>query len=275
MKNFIPKIIGFFINLIGVFTPKIAAKLAILLFSTPKKGKITPKESAYLKAANQEQIFFQNISINTYHWKGDKDTILLAHGWESNTFRWKDLIEELKVLNYNIIAMDAPGHGASTGKTFNAIMYADCINVVVKKFNIQTIIGHSVGGMATVFFQYKYQIKSIEKLVLLGAPANFTGVLNRYADMMGYSNRVIKALDDYILKHYNNLPEYFAPSVFSKEISVKGLIIHDEKDRIIPFNDGLKFKENYVNANFLATTGFGHGLKSKPVYQNILDFLND
>ncbi|SFC81514.1 alpha/beta hydrolase [Algibacter pectinivorans] len=275
MKNLIPKCIGFFINVIGIIAPKYAAKLAILLFSTPKKGKIKPKELEYLKDASQEEISFENITITTYHWKGEKDTILLAHGWESNTFRWKDLIEELRVLNYNIIALDAPGHGASSGKTFNAILYADCINVVVKKFNIQTIIGHSVGGMATVFFQHKYQLKSIEKLVLLGAPANFTGVLSRYADMMGYSKRVIKAIDQHILKHYNNLPEYFTPSVFIKEISAKGLIIHDEKDRIIPFNDGIKFKENYANANFIATTGFGHGLKSKPVYQNILDFLND
>ena len=53
-----------------------------------------------------------------------------------------------------------------------------------------------------------------------------------------------------------------------------GLIIHDKKDRIIPYKDGLKFKQNYHNAKFISTKGFGHGLKSDVVYNHILEFLN-
>ena len=274
MSEFLPKIIGAFINLIAYFSPKLSAKLAIDLFSTPQKGKTTPKESEYLETAVQDYIQFENITIKTYNWKGNKDTVLLAHGWESNSFRWKDLITLLQKENYNIIALDAPAHGNSGGKYFNALLYSECINLVVKKFDVHTIIGHSVGGMATIFFQHKYQLKSIQKLVLLGAPADFIGVFDRYESMMGYNKRVSKALKKYVLKHYNHLPEYFSPAIFSKDILAKGLIIHDKKDRIIPYKDGLKFKQNYTNATFIATKGYGHGLKSERVYQHILDFLN-
>lgn len=273
MKNYLPKIIGAFVNFLVYLSPKRAAKLAIDLFSTPRKGRTTPIESEYLKTALQGNIQFEGISIKTYHWKGNKETILLAHGWESNSFRWKDLIELLKNQNYNIVALDAPAHGSSSGKFFNAILYSECINLVVKKFNVHTIIGHSVGGMATVFFQHKYQIRSIERLVLLGAPADFLGVFNRYESMMGYNKRVSEALKSHVLKHFGHLPEYFSPAEFSKDIIAKALIIHDKKDRIIPYKDGLKFKQNYVNSKFIATTGFGHGLKSGIVYQHILDFL--
>jgi pimeloyl-ACP methyl ester carboxylesterase len=274
MSEFLPKTIGAFINLIAYFSPKFSAKLAIDLFSTPQKGKTTSKESEYLETAVQDYIQFENITIQTYNWKGNKDTVLLAHGWESNSFRWKDLITLLQKENYNIIALDAPAHGNSGGKYFNALLYSECINLVVKKFDVHTIIGHSVGGMATVFFQHKYQLKSIQKLVLLGAPADFIGVFDRYESMMGYNKRVSKALKKYVLKHYNHLPEYFSPAIFSKDILAKGLIIHDKKDRIIPYKDGLKFKQNYTNATFIATKGYGHGLKSERVYQHILDFLN-
>lgn len=274
MSNYLPKLIGALINFIGFISPKFAAKLAIDLFSTPKKGKITTEEAEYLKTAIQDDVPFENILIKTYHWKGEKETILLVHGWESNSFRWKDLIEQLKSQNYNIVALDAPGHGASEGRLFNAILYAGCINLVVKKFDISTIIGHSVGGMASVFFQHKYQLESIEKLVLLGAPADFVGVFSRYENMMGYNKRVSKALKSYVLKKYKHPPEYFSPAVFSKDIKAKGLIIHDKKDRIIPYKDGLKFKQNYTNSEFIATKGFGHGLKSEKVYNHILDFLN-
>jgi len=273
MKTYVPKIIGACINLIAYISPKFAAKFAMDLFSTPRKGKTTFEESEYLKSADQDTVQIDDISIKTYHWKGKNNSILLAHGWESNAFRWKILIEHLKIQNYNIVMLDAPAHGSSSGKFFNAILYSECIHLVVKKFYIQTIIGHSVGGMATVFFQYKYQLKSIEKLVLLGAPSDFTGVFNRYKNMMGYNKRVSKALRAYVLKHFGYLPEYFSPATFSKDITAKALIIHDRKDRIIPYQDGLKFKQNYANSKFITTEGFGHGLKSEIVYQYILEFL--
>ena len=274
MEKIIPKIIGTVINFISYFSSKYAAKLALDLFSTPKKGKTSPKAETYLKTAIHGYVKFEDLSIKTYHWKGEKSTILLAHGWESNSYRWKDLIEILKQKKHNIVSLDAPAHGNSDGKLFNALLYAECINLVVKKFNPQTIIGHSVGGMATIFFQHKYQIKSIDKLVLLGAPADFVGIFNRYELMMNYNKRVSKALENYILKHFNHLPEYFSSANFSKKITQRGLIIHDKKDRIIPYKDGLKFKQNYTNATFIATKGFGHGLKSNLVYNHILDFLN-
>ena len=78
----------------------------------------------------------------------------------------------------------------------------------------------------------------------------------------------------YVLKHYNHLPEYFSAANFSKEITAKGLIIHDKKDRIIPFKDALKYKENYKNSELISTRGLGHGLKSEQVYTHILEFLN-
>jgi pimeloyl-ACP methyl ester carboxylesterase len=275
MNNYIPKILGSLINFIAYFSSKRAAKIAIDLFSTPRKGRITPQESDYLKSAIQSDVSFEDTLIKTYHWRGEKETVLLVHGWESNSFRWKDLITLLQKENYNIVALDAPAHGASGGKFFNALLFAECINLVAKKFKVNTIIGHSVGGMSTVFFQYKYQLKHIERLILLGAPADFLGVFSRYESMMGFNKRVSKALEDYVLKKYNNLPEYFSPFIFSKEITAKGLIIHDKKDRIIPYKDGLKFKQNYNNATFIATKGYGHGLKSERVYQHILNFLNN
>jgi len=274
MNTYLPKIIGGTINFTSYFSSRFAAKLAIDLFSMPKKGKIQPEESEYLNSATQCQVLCDIRSIKTYNWKGDKETILLAHGWESNSFRWMDLIESLRPLNYNIIALDAPAHGASSGKLFNALLYAECIKMVVEKFNVHTIVGHSVGGMASVFFQHKYQIKSIEKLVLLGAPADFIGVFSRYENMMGYNKRVSKALENEVLKKYNHLPEYFAPANFSKEIQAKGLIIHDKKDRIIPYEDAQLFANRFKNSELITTKGFGHSLIDESLTPKIIEYIN-
>ncbi len=274
MNKYIPKIIGAFINFIGFFSSKYAAHLSVTLFSSPKKGKTKSNEAGYLKEAIQEDVLCNDLLIKTYRWSGNKETVLLAHGWESNSYRWKDLISILTKLDYNIIALDAPAHGGSLGKRFDAILYSECIYVVAKKFNTSTIIGHSVGGMATVYSQYNYQMQFIKKLVLLGAPSNFEGVFQRYIDMMGYNKKVSKAMDNYILKKFNYLPEYFSMANFSKNFTAKGLLIHDEKDKIIPFQDGLDYKANYSNSKFISTTGLGHGLKSEIIYNHIISFLD-
>lgn len=274
MNKYLPKIIGFFLNIVSYIAPQYAAKIAVQIFSTPQTGKLTSIETEYLKSAIQEDIIYNKFHIKTYHWKGKKDTILLAHGWESNTYRWKDLIDLLKTHDYNIIALDAPAHGASGNKTFNALLYSECICKVVQRFNASIIIGHSVGGMSSVFFQYNYKLPYVEKLVLLGTPANFLGVLKHYVIMMGYSKRVITSINQYITKHFNHPPEYFSASNFSKDIAIKGLIIHDKKDRIISYKDGLLFKQNYTNSKFIDTKGFGHALKSDKIYQYILEFIN-
>lgn len=274
MKYFI-KSIGILINFTSFFLPEYAAHIAITLFSTPRKGSIKKNEIAFLKTAIQEDFSYKNISIKTYRWPGNRDTVLLAHGWESNSYRWKPLIEFLKPLEYNIIALDAPAHGNSGNKTFNALLYSECINTVSKKFDASIIIGHSVGGMASIFSEYNNRNSATKKLVLLGAPADFSGVFKRYILMMGYNKKVSEAMNQHVLKHYNHLPEYFSAANFSRNIKAKGLIIHDKKDNIIPYSDGLNFKKNYTNSKFISTKGLGHGLKSNVVYSHISDFLNN
>lgn len=274
MKKYFIKIVGYYINLISFFSPKYAAKLAIDLFSKPLKGRLNETQEHYLGSAIQEEVTHQNISIRTYCWKGKKGPILLAHGWESNAYRWKDLIEILRSLDYTIIALDAPGHGNSSGKLFNAILYSECIYMVAKKFEVNAIVGHSVGGTASIFSQYKNQLESIDKMILLGAPADFIGVFERYETMMGYNKRVSRAMAQFVLRKYNHLPEYYSAANFSKEINAKILVVHDKKDRIIPYTDGLKFKKNYEKVQFIGTKGFGHGLKNDIVHNHIIDFLN-
>ena len=271
--SIIPKIIGLKINAISYISPKIAGHLALTLFSTPLKGKIKEHESSFLNTASKKALNYNNFSVMTYRWLGHKKTILLVHGWESNAARWKPLIENLKAQNYNIIALDAPAHGQSGSKRFNAILYSEFINVVANRFTPDIIIGHSVGGMATVFYQHKYQNPDIQKLVLLGAPSNFTDVFKRYIKMMGYNTKVDNRMAQIVLEKYGHLPDYFSAAKFSKAINTQGLIIHDERDRIIPFSDAKHFEKYYSNSKLISTQGFGHSLNNDTITAYINTFI--
>ncbi len=274
MNKYLPKIIGSSINAISFISTPLAVQLAFQLFSRPQKGKTKKSDTKFLNSATQKQLFYQDTSIMTYQWVGKKETILLVHGWESNSYRWKKLIGLLKDLDYNIIALDAPAHGRSGGKLFNAVLYSEFIHIVSKTYHPSIVIGHSVGGIATMLSQFKYQIASVKKLVLLGAPSNFTGIFLRYKNLMGYNDKVSNGIDQFVLTHFNHLPSYYHIANFSEKIKAKSLIIHDKDDKIIPYSDALDYEKHYKNATLVSTTGLGHGLKSDEIHDYILDFIN-
>ena len=275
MASIFVKLVGTYLNSLSYISKTYAADKALKLFSKPRKGQITETQSEFLKTAIQETIQYESYKIMTYRWPGNKKTILLVHGWESNSGRWKPLVNHLKEKDYNIIALDAPAHGNSGSELFNALLYSEFIHVVAKKFQPSIIIAHSVGGMAAVFFQNKYQLKIIQKLVLLGAPSNFKDILKRYTDMLGYNQRVTEQLNNIIVERFGATPESFSTAKHIKTINSKGLIIHDENDTIIPYGDALHIKNSFNNSKLISTKGLGHSLNHKTVTLQISEFIDN
>ena len=200
---------------------------------------------------------------------------MLAHGWESNASRWSYILDDLLKQKYNVILLDGPAHGISDGKQFNAILYSEFINVVANAYKPEVLIGHSVGGMASVFCMHNHQLDFINKMVLLGAPAHFTGVFTRYKTMMGYNHRISEGLDRIVLERFGKPTDYFSAANFTTVINAKGLIIHDKKDKIIPYEDALLFANRYKNSELITTSGFGHSLRDKSITPPIIKFINN
>tara|TARA_B110000967_G_scaffold204131_1_gene246080 strand:- start:1530 stop:2357 length:828 start_codon:yes stop_codon:yes gene_type:complete len=274
MKTLIPKLIGTLINFIGFFSGAYASILALQLFSKPRGGQLTTNGKLFLDSATKETLFYDDLPIQTYQWKGTKETILLAHGWESNSSRWRSEIEKLHKEGYNIIALDGPAHGGSGSDTFNAILYSEFINVVCQKFQPSVFLGHSVGAMAVIFFLQKQTYHAAQKIVLLGAPSAFTGIMERYKEMMGYTAKIDKGIDHQIKLKFGHLPSYFSTANFVKNIDAKGLIVHDKKDPIIPYQDALDIELQFKNARLISTEGLGHSLKGDFIMTEIIKFLS-
>lgn len=274
MSSFVIKSIGNALNATSLVSSKYAVKKALTLFATPRKGKYSEAQIKITDTASFKALHYDNLNIATYRWAGKGKTILLAHGWESNASRWNYILKDLTAQNYNIIALDAPAHGNSSGRQFNALLYSEFIAVVAKQFQPEILIGHSVGGMASVFSLYNHDLNSVQKIILLGAPAHFTGVFSRYKEMMGYNNRISRGLDKMVLERYGNPIDYFSAANFTKSIDANGLIIHDKKDLIIPFEDAQLFANRFKGSELIATSGFGHSLIDPSLTPQIIAFIN-
>lgn len=279
MKKMLSKIIpiayGAYFNVLSVFSTKTAAKKAFYLFCTPRKGKVLLHQKEFLNNAKKEVVTTANIDLQVYQWPGEKETILLLHGWESNVFRWRNLIGYLTKENYNIIAFDAPAHGNSTGTVLHVPIYTEVAQALITKYQPKHIIGHSVGGMTTLYNNYKYNNTFVEKLVILGAPSEFYTILKNYKAMLKFNNAVFNSLKEFIFEKFNFLPEDFSISEYAKQNTKKGLLVHDRLDLIAPCSDSELVHKNWTTSKLLVTEGYGHSLHQDEVSNAVLSFLKE
>ncbi|MBP6183055.1 alpha/beta fold hydrolase, partial [Flavobacterium sp.] len=233
------KSIGSYINLMSFIAPKKATQMAHSYFSEPRKGKFTiDKLPKTLQGAHSETIQHNDDVIQTYIWKGNETIILLIHGWESNSSRWKKMLPYLKKSGSTIIAIDGPAQGLSNGKEFTVPKYAEFMDVVAKKYQPHHIIGHSMGGQTSLYYQYKYQNPSLQKMVILGAPSDFTIILKNFTSLLSLNNTVTKALKNKYTEYLNQHLDQFSSKEFVSKIDVKGLLAHDIEDTVVLFDEG-------------------------------------
>ena len=269
----IPRLYGLYFNLLALFSKKNAAEKAFTLFCTPRKGKVLPIQKDFLKKAESGVVEFGGMKLQTYHWPGDKPTVLLLHGWESNSFRWRNLITYLIEEGFNVIAFDAPAHGSSTGKILNVPIYAECTDHMVKKFKPKYVVAHSVGGTTAVYQQYQYNTNTVEKLVTIGSPSELSEIMAHYQNMLKFNDRVLSALNQYFIKHFGFGINDFSTSRFASDLKLKGLLIHDKLDQVAPVTASERVHANWKNSQLILTEGLGHSLHQKEINLRIIDFL--
>jgi esterase/lipase len=268
------KSIGGYINLMSLLFPTKAIQIAHGYFSEPRKGKLTKDQlPKTLQSAESETIFHEEDIIQTYIWKGNETVILLIHGWESNSSRWKKMLPYLKKSGSTIIAIDGPAQGLSSGKEFTVPKYAEFIDIAVKKIKPNYIIGHSMGGQTSLYYQYKYQNPSVQKMVILGAPSDFTIILKNFTTLLSLNNKVRKALEIKYTSFLNQHLDQFTSKEFVSKINAKGFLAHDIEDTVVLIEEGKKIVESWKDVQFIQTKGLGHKLHDDDLYRKIYKFL--
>jgi esterase/lipase len=268
------KAIGFGLNSWSYIQPNKATQIAYRLFSEPRRGKLTKDNLPdVLKNVPSQRFPADKTHLETYIWKGNSTVLLLVHGWESNTSRWEKLLPYLQKTGSTIVALDAPGHGLSGGSEFNVIKYAAYIDVAVKEYRPSVLIGHSIGGAACIYYQSHFKAESLQKMVILGAPSDYTIIVSNYVELLSLNNRMNELLNAYFSEKFKMEITLFSMASFAKELSVSGLIVHDVEDDIVSFGEGQKIASTWKNADFIQTKGLGHSLHDKNVYEKIVTFV--
>lgn len=272
-KKRIAKLLGCYINILAYIAPEKAAVKVFSLFSTPRRGKIGAHHTEFLNPARSERLPFKNMELQVYIWPGTAETVLLVHGWESNTHRYKVLIEQLLNKGYRIIAFDAPAHGYSDGINLYVPLYDEAMQLIKQKYKPAYVIGHSIGAMTAIYNQNKHPDNHVKRMVILGAPDKLEDMLSESEKLLGLSRKSIQVLDAYFKKRFGFTKRDFSSSALAKTIKIPGLIVHDKDDSITPAHGSETIHKNWQNSSLVFTTGLNHSLYGEEVDKIILKFL--
>lgn len=276
LKKLIPLVYGQFLNLIALLFPTYAGNKALYIFAKVRKGKLQSDQiPKLLQEGLAQKIKCNGHTIQSYHWKGSGPSVLLLHGWESNTNRWRNLIKVLRDKDFDIHAIDAPAHGLSSGEYHFLPNYAAGFHEILQKHEITHVIGHSMGGMACMYEFYHHEHPTVKSIMTMGSPCDFSLVVSDFQSILKFNSRVLKALDKVVRLNVGYHIDEFSSAYFCEKIPQKGYLFHDEKDRQIPISQSEKLHQHWKNSELIKFRGFGHSLHQKEVIKKIVALLEE
>lgn len=268
------------INAVALVSTQKATEQLFNFFCTPHLGKLKFKKPAIFSKAQHTQILYNNKKINGWSFLPQNfngKTILVLHGFNSCAYKSVAIIESLLKNNYAVVAYDAMAHGTSEGSILNAKIYVGCVEKILHQHsNINSIIGHSLGGLTASLITEKYNT-ILEKLVLIAPATETITVFHQFFEVTKFSKKMLPLLENYVLQYSGKPVSYYSVSRAITNITIPILWIHDKNDIICPINDVLVVKQkNYSQVSFIITEKLGHNaIYRKPqVLEKIIEFLN-
>ena len=266
------------IKVLSLFSKRKAAERALEIFSIPWRRTNKQPYGIFLEA-EQLTFDFQGTTVRGFRWSragARKATIL--HGHESSVLNFETYIRGLLQKGYEVIAVDAPAHGLSGGKSINALEYRDFVIQLHEKYGpIQSYVGHSFGGLTIPLAIEKIAHDESFRLALIAPATETTTTIDGFFKIIRSNDRRMKEEFEKLIIEIGGEPSaWYSVSRAVKNIKAEILWAHDEEDSVTPLADALKVKEkNYPNVKFVITKGLGHTqiYRDENIIKTIVDFL--
>lgn len=255
--------------------PDFAARLVQRRVFTPRRARIREEESMVLIGGREFELAVAHHKVGGWSW-GEGPSMVLVHGWGGHAAHMTAFVSPLVAAGYRVVALDMPGHGSSSVGRSSIVHFA----AALKELNLRIgpthgLIAHSLGAAASL-----YAIAlgmSVRRAVFFAPPARFEPMWERVQREYGIPsniwNRVMRETERWLELDFASL----SPLSLATRIKVPSLIVHDESDGEIPFEDGQEVARSMGAASFHKTSGLGHLriLKDRRAVATAVSFVTD
>lgn len=207
-----------------------------------------------MAAARRGVLVVDGQRLVTWRW-GVGRPVLLMHGWGGRAAQMTGFVEPILAAGLSAVAVDAPAHGLSEGRFSSVPRFAAALAALTRQ-RPAGLIAHSLGAAAGGLALARGL--SPDRVVFVSPSAwpghyfdGFLGSIGVKGETLARARATVEAR--------LGLPfdEIELPRL-PLEKQAPALIIHDSRDREVPFAHGAGIAATWPGADLIATEGLGH-----------------
>lgn len=261
---------------LGRVAPGTTARVAEALFVKTSRPAPRAEEAEWLAAASRFSVRAAGQSIAGYQWGEAGPVVVFTHGWRSHAGRCAPLAQAAVANGMRAVAFDAPGHGRSTGWRATMPEFAAALRAVGDHHGpLHAVVGHSLGGSASVFALARGLEAS--RAVVIAAPADLAFWALRFRDTLGIPAGIYARMQRNMERRLAVTLQDLDISVLARQLRLPGLIVHDVHDPDVPWTDGQILATAWHGATLHTTEHLGHRaiLRDQAVIDRVMAFLRE
>ena len=243
----------------GACSPQLLARWGVYLWGKTHRPAWRQWEHKILASASRESLSTEHGQITVYRWGRGKKKILLLPGWNSRASHFRNFIKPLLESDYQVIGMDPPGHGYSSGNWTNIRQYLAAIEVVYENAGpFEAVIGHSFGGFCIPFALDRFPLA--RKAILLATPVSLDWLFVRFCDIIDAAPSVRQKMKQRVERLLgNNCWQYYDVRKQAPKLSkIPVLVVHDDRDSGVPCEHAREIQACWPGSKLLVTHKLGH-----------------
>lgn len=260
---------------LGRLFPQLMGRWAYSLWFRTRRFPESAAGKHIASKAQRDTLVVHDIPVAVYSW-GEGPIVLFIHGWSGRGSQVAAFAEPLIAAGYKVMSVDAPGHGKTPGDRTNILECAAVVRAFNRRYGpVYAAITHSFGGMVLAYAMNKGM--SVERVVCISAPAHVEYLLESFAQTLSIPDAVIADMRRRMEARFpDGWWETISTVVNVRKLDVPALIIHDEYDHSVPWEQGKIIANAWPGARFMKTSGLGHGriLRNQAVVDAAVEFIN-
>jgi pimeloyl-ACP methyl ester carboxylesterase len=237
-----------------------------------------PESAAGRRVAGQairETLQVDGLPVAIYRW-GAGPVVLFVHGWSGRGSQVAAFVEPLLRAGFQVLAVDAPGHGETPGDSTNIMECAAVLRAVEQAYGpLHAAITHSFGGMVLAYAMHHGM--RVECVVSLSAPATIEYLVDGFTQTLDMPAAVIANLRQRLERRFEgDFWERISTLANVRDLTVPALVIHDTDDSSVPWQQGEMIATAWPGARFMKTQGLGHGriLRDRDIVEAAVAFIS-
>ncbi|MDQ0421423.1 pimeloyl-ACP methyl ester carboxylesterase [Peteryoungia aggregata LMG 23059] len=274
-------------------SPVLAGRLAFELFCrTPsRRPKGAKAKQVFLMGRNRlRQAVTVRLALArgmaaAHQWpneslSGDSARILVVHGWGSRAEYLTELAFGLRQAGAEVVVLDLPGHGASTGRRLDLKIAAEAIVAAERHFGrFDGVVGHSFGGAAVMMAAGRVfeDLPPLQagRIALIGSPSSMGEVFSGFAGMVGLGRSAVAAMRGRAMELVGARVEDLDGVGVARRIDLPLLVVHAEDDKEVNVGHAQRYIGVSPHVRHLWANGHGHRriVNAPEVIQAVASFL--